>query len=93
MMILGFLFLLLAVWYWIRNHDRKGGTISALLLAVVGVISSALPTLITWTNSGLQSHHQLRRLKRPSPSQSRSPKVNHATRLWMTLHIPRWLKI
>lgn len=37
MMILGFLFLLLAVWYWIRNHDRKGGTISALLLAVVGV--------------------------------------------------------
>lgn len=25
MMILGFLFLLLAVWYWIRNRDRKGG--------------------------------------------------------------------
>lgn len=37
MMILGFLFLLLAVWYWIRNRDRKGGKISALLLAVVGV--------------------------------------------------------
>lgn len=29
MMILGFLFLLLAVWYWIRNRDRKGGMISA----------------------------------------------------------------
>ena len=37
MMILGFLFLLLAVWFWIRNRDRKGGKISALLLAVVGV--------------------------------------------------------
>lgn len=37
MMILGFLFLLLAVWYWMRNRDRKGGKISALLLAVVGV--------------------------------------------------------
>ncbi len=37
MMILGFLFLLLAVWYWIRNRDRKGGKISALLLAVVGL--------------------------------------------------------
>lgn len=37
MMILGFLFLLLAVWYWVRNRDRKGGMISALLLAVVGV--------------------------------------------------------
>lgn len=37
MMILGFLFLLFAVWYWIRNRDRKGGKISALLLAVVGV--------------------------------------------------------
>lgn len=37
MMILGFLFLLLAVWYWIRNRDRKGGMISALLMAVVGV--------------------------------------------------------
>ncbi|MEO5283722.1 hypothetical protein [Limosilactobacillus allomucosae] len=37
MIILGFLFLLLAVWYWMRNRDRKGGTISALLLAVVGV--------------------------------------------------------
>ena len=37
MMILGFLFMLLAVWYWMRNRERKGGTISALLLAVVGV--------------------------------------------------------
>lgn len=37
MMILGFLFLPLAVWYWMRNRDRKGGKISALLLAVVGV--------------------------------------------------------
>lgn len=37
MMILGFLFLLLAVWYWIRNRDRKGGKISALLMAVVGL--------------------------------------------------------
>lgn len=37
MMILGFLFLLLAVWYWVRNRDRKGGKISALLLAVVGL--------------------------------------------------------
>ncbi|MCS8619046.1 hypothetical protein [Limosilactobacillus fermentum] len=37
MMILGFLFLLLAVWYWMRNRDRKGGKISALLLAVVGL--------------------------------------------------------
>lgn len=37
MMILGFIFLLLAVWYWMRNRDRKGGKISALLLAVVGV--------------------------------------------------------
>lgn len=37
MMILGFLFLLLAVWYWIRNRDHKGGKISALLLAVVGL--------------------------------------------------------
>lgn len=37
MMILGFLFLLLAVWYWIRTRDRKGGKISALLLAVAGV--------------------------------------------------------
>ena len=37
MMILGFLFLLLSVWYWIRNRDRKGGKISALLLAVVGL--------------------------------------------------------
>ena len=37
MMILGFLLLLLAAWYWMRNRDRKGGMISALLLAVVGV--------------------------------------------------------
>lgn len=37
MMILGFLLLFLSVWYWIRNRDRKGGKISALLLAVVGV--------------------------------------------------------
>ena len=37
MMFLGFLFLLLSVWYWIRNRDRKGGKISALLLAVVGL--------------------------------------------------------
>ncbi|AYP98311.1 hypothetical protein DVR01_02375 [Limosilactobacillus fermentum] len=37
MMILGFLFLLLAVLYWIHNRDLKGGKISALLLAVVGV--------------------------------------------------------
>lgn len=37
MMILGFLFLLLAVWYWMRSHDRKGAKISALLLAVVGL--------------------------------------------------------
>jgi hypothetical protein len=37
MMFLGFLFLLLAVWYWMRNHDRKGSKISALLLAVVGL--------------------------------------------------------
>ena len=37
MMFLGFLFLLLAVWYWMRNRDRKGGMISALLLAVVGL--------------------------------------------------------
>lgn len=37
MMILGFLLLLLAVWYWMRNRERKGGMISALLLAVVGV--------------------------------------------------------
>lgn len=37
MMILGFLLLFLAVWYWIRNRDRKGGKISALLLAVVGL--------------------------------------------------------
>lgn len=37
MMFLGFLFLLLAVWYWIRNRDRKGGKISALLMAVVGL--------------------------------------------------------
>lgn len=46
MMILGFLFLLLAVWYWIRNRDRKGGKISALLLAVVGV------TIIGFTHAG-----------------------------------------
>lgn len=37
MMILGFLLLFLSVWYWMRNRDRKGGMISALLLAVVGV--------------------------------------------------------
>ncbi|WP_371967198.1 hypothetical protein [Limosilactobacillus fermentum] len=37
MMILGFLFLLLAVWYWMRSHDHKGAKISALLLAVVGL--------------------------------------------------------
>lgn len=37
MMFLGFLFLFLSVWYWIRNRDRKGGKISALLLAVVGL--------------------------------------------------------
>lgn len=37
MMFLGFLLLFLSVWYWMRNRDRKGGTISALLLAVVGV--------------------------------------------------------
>ena len=37
MMFLGFLFLLLSVWYWIRNRDRKGGKISVLLLAVVGL--------------------------------------------------------
>lgn len=37
MMILGFLLLFLSVWYWIRNRDRKGGKISALLLAVVGL--------------------------------------------------------
>lgn len=37
MMFLGFIFLLLAVWYWIRNRDRKGGKISALLMAVVGL--------------------------------------------------------
>lgn len=38
MMILGFLFLLLAVWYWMRNRDRKGGMISALLMAVVPTV-------------------------------------------------------
>lgn len=37
MMVLGFLFLILAVWYLVRNHDRKGAKISALLLAVVGL--------------------------------------------------------
>lgn len=37
MIILGFLLLLLSVWYWIRNRDRKGGKISALLLAVAGL--------------------------------------------------------
>lgn len=37
MIILGFLFLILAVWYLMRNHDRKGAKISALLLAVVGL--------------------------------------------------------
>lgn len=37
MMFLGFLLLLLAVWYWMRSHDRKGSKISALLLAVVGL--------------------------------------------------------
>lgn len=37
MMFLGFLLLFLSVWYWIRNRDRKGGKISALLLAVVGL--------------------------------------------------------
>lgn len=37
MMFLGFIFLFLSVWYWMRNRDRKGGKISALLLAVVGL--------------------------------------------------------
>lgn len=37
MMILGFILLLLSAWYWMRNRDRKGGKISALLMAVVGL--------------------------------------------------------
>ena len=92
MMILGFLFLLLAVWYWMRNRDRKGGKISALLMAVVGV------TIIGFTHADnvekqrAAESSSIASSKRPSPSRSRNLRVNRATRLWMTLHTPSWLK-